>query len=269
MKNQTCSLLITLALGLSLVPAQGKDAEPAAKKADQRPTSGGVVKASEMLKGVVHLSDDDVRFKTKSGVVVFVDPLAGPTGKLAAASGLVKPDLILITHPHEDHFQPSVLQEYLTLNPNVVLAGPGEAVKLAQDKGIQMQPVVPGQQYSLAGIEFRTVPAYFTESDAGHPKANQWVGYVLMLDGARYYVTGDTQPLPEMADTKADVIFPLLHGCGGNMDQALQMATISQARIVVPVHHDDQIGTIKKYIASLPKGVQSAYYTGGKLTVTP
>jgi len=33
------------------------------------------------------------------------------------------------------------------------------------------------------------------------------VGYILQLNQARYYVTGDTQPLPEMAQIRADVLF--------------------------------------------------------------
>ena len=85
------------------------------------------------------------------------------------------------------------------------------------------------------------------------------------MNGARYYVTGDTQPLPEMAATKPDVIFPLLSGCGGNTEQALKMAGLSGARFVVPVHHGGQVETIKKYVARLPEGVQSAYYLDGKL----
>lgn len=255
-----CALLITL--GLGLVPARSQALEPSAKKAE--PPSD----AKELLKGFVHLSDDDIRFKTKSGVIVFVDPLAGPSAKLAVASGLVKPDLILITHPHGDHYQPGVLQEYVKLNPKVILAGPGEVVTLAKEKGISMQSIVPGQEYRFAGIEFNTLPAYFAEGDS-HPKKNQWVGYVLHLDGTRYYVTGDTQPLPEMAGTKADVILPLLSGCGGNMDQALKMVELSQARIVIPVHHSDQVETLKRYIAKLPTGTQGAFFLGGKLTQTP
>jgi L-ascorbate metabolism protein UlaG (beta-lactamase superfamily) len=260
----TRSLLATLVLAASLVSARAGDSE----KKDGCPPAGA--KADyKLLKGVVHLRDNDIRFARKGGGVVFVDPMVGPADALAVKAGLVKPDLILITHPHGDHFQPAVLQEYLKANPQVVLAGPAEVVKLAQEKGIAgMQVVAPNQTYQLAGFEFSTVPAYFAAKDWNHPQASQWVGYVLALNGARYYVTGDTQPLPEMAATKADVLFPLLSGCGGNTEQALEMAKISGARLVVPVHHSGQVETIKKYLARLPEGVQSAYYLEGKLNPT-
>ncbi len=231
--------------------------------------SNGVKAASKLLAGVVHLSDDDVRFRTTEGVSVFVDPMAGPADPNVVKAGMVKPDLILITHSHGDHFQPSVLLEYVKANPKVKLAGPADVVKLAREKGIAgMNTVTPGKDYTLAGISFQTVPAYFSE-DNSHPQANQWVGYVLQLNKARYYVTGDTQPLPEMAQTKADVLFPLLYGCGGNLELAVKMAEISKARVIVPVHTSNQAETIKKYLAQLPKTAQGAYYKDGKLITAP
>ena len=97
------------------------------------------------------------------------------------------------------------------------------------------------------------------------------MGYVLSLNKARYYITGDTEPLPEMAKVQADVLFPLLYGCGGNIDQAVKMVEISKARVVVPVHTTGSDGLqediVKKYLAQLPKPVQGAYYKDTRLIV--
>ena len=251
------------AIGLILLlagtyPVMGGDEKQNTKPAD----------AQKLLKGVVHFSDDDVRFRTADGVNVFVDPVSWPTDDLVVKSGMVKPDLILITHSHQDHFQPTIIQEYLNLNPKAVLAGPPDVVKVVREKGMEASEIKPGQSYTLAGIKFSAVPAYFLEGNS-HPKTNGWVGYVLQLDGANYYVTGDTQPLPEMASLKVDVLFPLLSGCGGNLEQAVKMAELTQARIVVLVHTSGQEQTIKKYLARLPQGTQSAYYKDAKLIVSP
>ena len=262
-KIMSRSLLAALALAASLVSLQAEDGP----KKEGCPAVAAKTDC-KLLKGVVHLKDDDVRFARKGGGVVFIDPTTGPADALAVKAGLLKPDLILITHPHGDHFQPAVLQEYIKANPQVVLAGPAEVVKLAQEKGIAgMLVVAINQTYTLAGFEFSTVPAYLEDKGWNHPQASGWVGYVLALNGARYYVTGDTQPLPEMAATKPDVIFPLLSGCGGNTKQALKMAALSGAKFVVPVHHSGQVETIKKYFAQLPEGVRSAYFLDGKLVV--
>ncbi len=257
------SLLAALALCVGLVSTQAADS---AKK--ECAATADKPACCKLLKGIVSLNDDDVRFARKDGGPVLVDPTTGPDAAKALAPWHIKPDLILITHPHGDHFQPAVLLEYVEANPQVVLAGPAEVVELAKAKGLSMQAVAPNQTYTLAGVEFSTVPAYFDRKEANHPQASQWVGYVLKLNGTRYYVTGDTQPVPEMATVKADVIFPLLAGCGGNTEEALKMAATSGATLVVPVHTSGKVETIKKYLARLPEGVQSAYFLDGKLNPT-
>ncbi|HPG38885.1 MAG TPA: MBL fold metallo-hydrolase [bacterium] len=217
------------------------------------------------LANVIHLSDNDVRFKTAAGTIILVDPVTFPTDEFAARTGMVKPDLILITHSHSDHFQPTMLLEYMKLNPKAFLAGPADVVRMIGAKGINAQEIKPDQDYSMAGVKFKAVPAYFEDH---HPKSNGWVGYILQLDGVSYYVTGDTQPLPEMANLKVDVLMPLLFGCGGNLDQAVKLAELTRAPIVVPVHHSGQEGTIKQYIAKLPDGVRGYYYLNGEIVTT-
>jgi len=262
------ALLVGTMLGLIIAStvlwAQGS----AEKKVEGKPDVG-VDRSESLLKGVVNLDNNDVRFRTAEELTVFIDPLTGPADPLVVRVGMVKPDLILITHPHGDHFVPEVLAEYIKANPEVVLAGPEEVCRAAKEKGIdRMKAVASGNEYVMAGVQFRAVPAYFAEGNS-HLKANQWVGFALKLNGATYYVTGDTEPLPEMAELKADVIFPLLWGCGGNIDKAVKMAELSKASIVVPVHHGGHVEAINKYISRLPKGTKGFYYAEGKLTVVP
>ena len=219
---------------------------------------------STALKGIIHLSDNDVRFHSKEGVTVFVDPLADPKDESVVKAKMTKADLILITHPHGDHFQPDILKTYQKVNPEVVFAGPTEVVKLAKKAGIKMKAVEPNQKYGLAGVKVKTVPAYFSKGDS-HPKENGWVGYVIHLNGMAYYVTGDTEPVPEMTEVNADVIFPLVYGCGGNIEQAVKMTKLSGASVVVPVHFGGNEDVIKKFIACLPKETQSAFFAKGQL----
>jgi L-ascorbate metabolism protein UlaG (beta-lactamase superfamily) len=247
--------------------AGGETTQPVEiKQAKEQPSNPADAKAAlKLLAGVVHFTDNDIRFRTANGVCVFVDPMAGPTNNLVVNSGMLKPDLILITHRHGDHYQPAVLREYQKLNPKAIVACPPDVAKRAASKQvINLEEVQPGQSYTMAGIHFQTVPACFLEGNS-HPQTNGWVGYVLQLDGASYYVTGDTQPLPEMANLKVDVLFPLLYGCGGNLEQALKMSELTQAHLVVPVHTGGQEAAINKYLARLPKGVQGAYYKNAEL----
>jgi L-ascorbate metabolism protein UlaG (beta-lactamase superfamily) len=263
------SIIQKLAMVGILIGVFNLPAKAGGQKDEGQKVKVQVSRAADVLKGVVHLTDNDVRFRSKDGVCVFVDPMKGPEDSLAVQTGMIKPDLILITHPHGDHFQPVVIQEYLKLNPKATVAGPEEVVKLAKEKGIEgMKTVAPDQKYGLAGVKIQTVPAYFSEGDS-HPKTGGWVGYMLLLDGKRYYITGDTEPVPEMAALNADVIFPLLYGCGGNLDLAVKMTEISGAKTVVPVHTSGKIEVIKKFIASLPEGMMSGYYLNGKPVSAP
>lgn len=228
-------------------------------------SAGDKKQGCKALKGIVHLSDNYVRFHSKEGVTVFVDPVTGPEDSLVTATGMTRADLILITHPHNDHFRPEVLKACLKANPDVVIAGPVGVVKLAAENGIDgVNQVAPNQRYEFAGVTVETLPAYFSKGDS-HPKSNHWVGYVIQLNGLRYYVTGDTEPVPEMAESGADVIFPLLYGCGGNLESALKMVKLSKAPVVVPVHTGGNMKVIKKFLGSLPEDVQGACYLEGKL----
>lgn len=256
------SLLAALALSAGLVCAESQPN----KKMEAAAGSPQCPARCELLKGIRHFKDNDLRFTRSDGKVVFVDPTSGLNDSAVKNSGFLKADLILITHPHDDHFKPWLLQTYIKANPQVVLAGPAMVVAVAKAYGIDgVQLVEPNKTYNFSGFEISTLPAYFDNQASGHPKDQNWVGYVLPLNGARYYITGDTQPMPESAGVKADVIFPLLYGCGGNSAQALEMAKICGAKFVVPVHTSGQVETIKKYMASLPQGVQSAYYLKGEL----
>ena len=255
-----CAIRLAMVLAVSLPgAADGQD-----KPAGDEPAGVRNADAATLLANVTHLTDNDVRFRTRKGISVFVDPMAGPAEVSAARGDMARPDLILLTHAHLDHFNALVLREYAKRNPDLVLAGPADVVKYAQINGIKMTEVRPGQDLTLAGIRFRTVPAYFVD-DTAHPRENGWVGFVLRIDGATYYVTGDTQPLPEMAEVEADVLFPLVYGCGGNLDQAVEMVALCKPSVVVPVHTGGGEDVIKEFLARLPQGVQGAYYRKGRL----
>lgn len=146
------------------------------------------------------------------------------------------------------------------------MAGPSEVVTYAKAAGVEVIEVKPGQDYTLAGVSFHTVSAYYLEG-TDHPRASGWVGYVLRFGDVTYYVTSDTQPLPEMAEVKADVLFAPVFGCGTNIDQALVVVKTCKAKVVVPVHSSGRDDVVTAFLAQLPQGVQGAYYKDGTLII--
>ena len=150
-------------------------------------------------------------------------------------------DLILITHAHDDHFQPGEI-ERLASSGAKIAAPPDVAAELSGD----VTPVVPGESFELAGVRFTTVPAYNVREEAlrFHPKAKRWVGYVVELGGTTYYHAGDTDHAPELDEIHTDVAF-LPIGGHFTMDaaQAAGLARAIAPRVAVPFHFGFVVGS--------------------------
>ena len=89
-------------------------------------------------------------------------------------------------------------------------------------------------------MRFETVPAYNTAEERldMHPKANDWVGYVLELDGRRYYHAGDTDALPELESLSTDVAMVPIGGTY-TMDyrEAAGLVKAMRPQVAVPMHY--------------------------------
>ena len=76
-----------------------------------------------------------------------------------------------------------------------------------------------------------------------HPKANNWVGYIIDLDGTKYYIAGDTDNILEIRNVIADVAF-LPVGGTYTMDykEAADLANVLNVKTVVPTHYGSVAG---------------------------
>jgi L-ascorbate metabolism protein UlaG (beta-lactamase superfamily) len=138
-----------------------------------------------------------------NGKLVLVDPASGvgsPANEnpVKLFAGL-KPDLILITHGHFDHFNVDVLAAVAGANatilaPSQVFDGMPPALK-AKTKVMHN-----GDKTMAAGLPVEAVPAYNVTKERMqfHPKG-AGNGYVLDLGGKRIYIAGDTEETPEIA----------------------------------------------------------------------
>lgn len=76
-----------------------------------KPSNTRSINATTVLVNVVHLSDNDVRFRTTKGTTVFIDPMTLAAEVKAPKTRSWNPNLILITHPHLDHYNIMVLRD--------------------------------------------------------------------------------------------------------------------------------------------------------------
>ena len=92
-------------------------------------------------------------------------------------------------------------------------------------------------------IKFETIPAYNTNKTF-HPKENGWVGYIIIINGIRYYIAGDTDITEENKQVKCDVAFVPVGGTY-TMDfkEAASLINEIKPKIAIPIHYGSIVGT--------------------------
>ena len=153
-------------------------------------------------------------------------------------------DIVFITHDHFDHYSEEDIDKVINENTTIII--PKELLTKILRKGINKNAVITvesNKEYMVQGIKFETIPAYNTNKTF-HPKENDWVGYIITLDGIRYYIAGDTDITEENRKVKCDVAFVPVGGTY-TMDfkEAAQLINEIQPKIAVPIHYGSVVGT--------------------------
>ena len=180
-----------------------------------------------------------------NGKTVYADPVGG--GKPFA--DLPKPDLVLVTHDHFDHFDPKTLAALLPAEGRVVLIAPKTvAEKLPESlrEKVTLKTLANGEKTEAAGISIEAVPAYNTTPgrEKFHPKG-RGNGYVLTVGGKRVYIAGDTEDTPEMRALKGiDIAFlPMNLPYTMSVEKAAEAIRAFKPKIVYPYHYRSGDGT--------------------------
>jgi len=165
------------------------------------------------------------------GKVVYIDPW-----KLSSEAE--KADLVLVTHEHYDHCSPEDVEK-VSGKETVVIAPADCAGKLRGN----VKSLLPGEKTTEQGIEIEAVPAY-NPTKQFHPKANNWVGYIISIGGKRIYHAGDTDLIPEMKEVKADIVLLPVGGTYTmNAEEAAEAANLIAPETAIPIHYGDIVGS--------------------------
>jgi L-ascorbate metabolism protein UlaG (beta-lactamase superfamily) len=162
------------------------------------------------------------RVRTDAGPAVFIDPFMVPPRAGPA-------DLILVTHPHRDHYDRKAIRGLSRAATKVVLprscAGSGE---------IGMSP---GESLSFGEARVSGIPAYNLEKRF-HPRSCGWLGYLIEAGGLRIYHAGDTDSIPEMRDLRPDIaLIPIGGTFAMDGAEALEAVDLMKATLAVPMHY--------------------------------
>ena len=177
---------------------------------------------------ITFLGHDSFRFEC-GGKKVYIDPF-----KLSAND---KADLILVTHGHFDHCSIADLNN-LSTQKTMVITTPDTTSKLAGKVGAgDMKLATPGTKIDLDWIKVEAVPAYNIGKEF-HPKDNQWVGYIITLNGVRIYHAGDTDLIQEMSNFKCNVaLLPVSGTYVMTAQEAAKAAAAIKPNLAIPMHY--------------------------------
>lgn len=162
-----------------------------------------------------------------------------PVGPAAMYQDKGQPDLILLTHEHQDHFDPAALARLVEKHPKII-SNPAVLEKLPDDLKANASALRNGESTEFEGIGIEAVPAYNTTPDRTrfHPQGRD-NGYVLTIGGKRFYVAGDTEATDEFKAMKdIEVAFvPMNLPYTMTTDQAAEGVAAFAPTYVYPYHH--------------------------------
>ncbi len=186
---------------------------------------------------------DNITVNTQSSIriagskVLYFDPFQVQTAAHDA-------DVIFITHDHYDHFEPDSIKR-ISGEGTLLVAPESMKSKVLSESGMDAQKCLflnPGESGEVCGLNVETIPAY-NKLKPFHTKGKKWQGYVVTMDGIRYYVSGDTDVNEDIEKVQCDVaLIPI----GGfyTMDgkQAAEYIGKLKPKAVIPTHYGSIVG---------------------------
>ena len=153
-------------------------------------------------------------------------------------------DIIFITHDHYDHYSEEDIDKIK--KQDTIIVAPKKLFTKILEKGFEKDNIItvePNKKYNVKGINFETIPAYNINKQF-HPKENAWVGYIIELEGVKYYIAGDTYITPENKEVKCDVSFVPVGGTFTmNYKEAAELVNEIKPKVAVPIHYGSIVGT--------------------------
>ncbi len=187
-------------------------------------TSAGPVKITPILHASFMLE--------ANGQVIQVDP-----AKPAKFDGLPKADMVLLTDIHGDHMDPSSIAA--VSKPGTVIWAPAAVAKTVT----AAQVISNGETRTWNGFTISAVPMHNekrgpSEGKLYHDKG-RGNGYVIAYGGKRFYISGDTEGIPEMRALKnIDVAFVCMNlPYTMPPEEAASAVKAFHPAIVIPYHY--------------------------------
>lgn len=177
-------------------------------------------------------------FAFKNDKIIYIDPFK--------VRDVGKADIIFITHEHFDHCSIEDIKSIIKPE-TIIVTVPDCQSKLSNLKIANVTLVRPGNKLIIKGTEIEVVPSY-NLNKVFHPKENEWVGFVIKINGKRIYHAGDTDHIPEMKNlTNIDIaLLPIGGTYTMTPEEAAKAVNDIKPKVAIPMHYGTVSGVGQK-----------------------
>lgn len=197
--------------------------------------------------------------KGSGGRIVYVDPYLAVserriTPAVFAPESVTNADVVVLTHDHGDHVDPTALPGIAKASPRARFVAPRPIVERVAELVGGRERVIAAlsdEAIGLDGIEVLPVPAAHETLELT-PQGYTHLGFTIRLDGLTVHHTGDTVPFEGQVERvkphAVDVLLVPINGRDfyrtragtiGNMDyrEAAEFAVQIGAAVAIPMHY--------------------------------
>ena len=146
--------------------------------------------------------------------------------------------VVLVSHSHYDHYSAEDIAKVSGPDTNIVAS----ADVAAKEKN--GRKITQGQTVDLGSVRVSGIAAY-NPGKQFHPRANNWVGFVIEVGSKRIYYAGDTDLTEEMKSLKEIDVALLPVGGTFTMDatEAAEATKYIKPKRAIPYHWGDIVGS--------------------------
>lgn len=196
---------------------------------------------------IIWLGQAGLYFETDSGTKIMIDPyLSNSCGEKNPASFRrlpvdesffkIKPDVLIFTHNHLDHYDPQTVSRFLNKESKITVLSPFSVWDDVRKCGGSNNFVLLEEltEWTENDVKIKAVKAFHSDPYA--------IGIILSFGEKTFYVTGDTlynESIFKNLPTEIDVLFLPINGKGNNMNaaDASRFAAKINAKHAIPLHY--------------------------------